>query len=334
MTIGLTGGARESEAGTEVDRTAVPDGTAAAHPAALCRMAAVLEVTEPEPAVPAGAGPEPAAAGRTAAAPTRITGGTTGAGTTAAGTTAPEAAAPGTTAPEAAPEATAAATTGPTSTTPSSVTSGPDAPEPEQDADPALALQLARRQRWEAMISMWAAERAAAVAAARYEELRERRCVEPVPPADPRRWRTLMITVVGVGEGLAVLWLGLLVVAYLSPGPLFLLPTGAALYAVVRVTLRVARVERAPRRPVVDDLVDAVREVRAAELTVRQARSAAARWADRTRRARAEAVSWCVRHHLPADAVALRELAAGAERQAPARASLPRGREAVRMGAG
>ena len=116
--------------------------------------------------------------------------------------------------------------------------------------------------------SVEAAEHKAQVAAARYEQLRAAAAAGPPARKTLRSWQQLLLLIVGGGIVLGMLFLWLLATMYLGYIALLALPLIAGLAAFVVVRLR-----REPpvRRPVVEDLVRAMREMREAEAAVRRA---------------------------------------------------------------
>ena len=116
--------------------------------------------------------------------------------------------------------------------------------------------------------SVEAAEYKAQVAAARYEQLRAAAAAGPPARKALRNWQQLLLLIVGGGVVLGVLFLWLLATMYLGSIALLALPLIAGLAALVVVRLR-----REPpvQRPVVEDLVRAMRELREAEAAVRRA---------------------------------------------------------------
>lgn len=117
------------------------------------------------------------------------------------------------------------------------------------------------------------------------------------------RWRRALLTIVGLGLLAAVFLMGAVVVLYLVPGPLLLVPAVLVLGAVVWVT---RRLRGRPEPPTVSGLDVAAAEADAATTAVRRAR---ARFAARARRVRSDVTLWCRHHGVPADADALRRLA-------------------------
>jgi hypothetical protein len=112
-----------------------------------------------------------------------------------------------------------------------------------------------------------AAEHQVELAAARYRALRAAAAAGP-PRKSLRSWQLLVLLVLGGGAGLGVLLLWLLATMYLGYVALIVLPVVIGLAALVVVR---NREEHAVRRPCVEDLVRAMRELREAEAAVRRA---------------------------------------------------------------
>jgi hypothetical protein len=112
------------------------------------------------------------------------------------------------------------------------------------------------------------AEHNAEAAALHYQQLRAAAAAGAPPRGPLRSWQQMVLLVVGGGLMLGVLFLWLLTTMYLGYVALLALPVIAGLAAMV-----VVRARKSPtvRRPTVDDLVRAVRELREAEAAVRRA---------------------------------------------------------------
>jgi hypothetical protein len=112
------------------------------------------------------------------------------------------------------------------------------------------------------------AERNAEAAAARYREVRAAALSGAPPRRSLRSWQQLVLLVVGGGVMVGVLGLWLLATMYLGYVALIVVPVvvGLAVLVVVR-----SREAAAARRPCVEDLVRAMRELREAEAAVRRA---------------------------------------------------------------
>jgi hypothetical protein len=125
---------------------------------------------------------------------------------------------------------------------------------PRSDARTARALQVA--------------EYRVELAASRYRQLRA--AAGAPPPRQPlRTWQQLVLLVVGTGVLLGVLFLWLLATMYLGYVALIALFVIIGLAALVVVR---NREEDMVRRPCVEDLARAMRELREAEAAVRRAR--------------------------------------------------------------
>jgi hypothetical protein len=112
-----------------------------------------------------------------------------------------------------------------------------------------------------------AAQHDVEAAAARYRELRAAAAAGP-PRRALRSWQQLLLLVVGGGVVLGVVWLWLLATMYLGYVALIMLPVIIGLAAMIVAR---NREERAVRRPCVEDLVRAMRELREAEAAARRA---------------------------------------------------------------
>jgi hypothetical protein len=114
------------------------------------------------------------------------------------------------------------------------------------------------------------AEHNARMAAARCRELRAA-AAGPPPRGPLESWQQLLLLIIGGGLILGVVCLWLLATMYLGYLVLFALPLIAGL-----ATLLVVRLQRSQpslRRPTVEDMVRAVREMHEAEADVRRAQA-------------------------------------------------------------
>jgi AAA domain len=203
------------------------------------------------------------------------------------------------------------------------------------------AVEAARARQRAATEAAETAERDAVAAEEHYQQLRATAAAADARRHRPRpggRLRTLTLTVLTLGVGLAALYFGLL--AALVVSALVILPVVVSLLTVVVVAVRAMKRAATGRntgdgRPVVEDLVGAivtVREKRAVAVRAREearaaeqhaaecrARHVAALRGEQPDPAREQAVAWCTRHGLRADADALRSLAARTEEQAAQR---------------
>ena len=217
-------------------------------------------------------------------------------------------------------------------------------------AELGAAVQTARTRQRAATAAAETAEREAAAAEEHYQQLRASAAAADARRTRNRsggRLRTLTLTILAVGVGLAALYFGLL--AALVVSAVVILPVVVSLLAVVVIAVRAMKRATTGRRetggrPVVDDLVGAVvavREKRAAAVRAREeaqaadqeaaecrARHVAALRGERPDPVREQAVAWCGRHGLRADADALRALARRTEDQAALRDA-----ERTRLGA-
>jgi hypothetical protein len=105
-------------------------------------------------------------------------------------------------------------------------------------------------------------------AATRYQQLRTAAASGPRARIGLRSWQQLLLLIFGGGMVLGVLCLWLLATMYLGYSALLAVPVIAGLAALLVVRLR--RSEPV-RRPVVEDLVRAMRELREAEAAARRA---------------------------------------------------------------
>lgn len=197
----------------------------------------------------------------------------------------------------------------------------------------ASATEAAEARRQETAATAEAAEREAAEAAERYERMR---AAAPVaggrqPSKAAGRLKALVLTILGVGVGLAALYFGLLAAVVFSA--IVILPVVVSLLAAVVVAVRAMRRATGVQssKPRVEDLVGAivvVREKKTAAARAREeadaaeqhlaecrARQDAGQRGERPDPARAQAVEWCTAHGLRADAAALRALADRAQQQ-------------------